>query len=567
MNLLPATCRGVLPILLAVTLWSPGSFAADAIKVEKRLPPDVLALISCPSVSELKSRWNQSSMGQLLKDPALGDFFNQFEAQLELISQQMQEQAGVSLQQTLNIPQGEVTLAVMRTPDRKLGFVMLMDFGKNRETVDGLLEKAQPALLENGNVEHATEEIEGTTVHVYSRDGAGGGDGPEMKLCHFIRDTHFVMGSSVPALQSVLVRWDGTNERTLSDNSVYSYVATKCQGSDRTPAMIWFLDPINLVTTGLQMSGQNSVQASMFLGFLPTLGLNGFRGVGGSWDLATDEFDSESRFFMYVDQPANGVMGVFQFPAADLTPPEWVPANASMYAQLNWDIAGAYKSVETLVDSFQGAGALKGIVDGLAQNPNGPQLHIKKDVIDLMSGRVVVVSDPGDDADIAAPRMLFALGLKGGDEKMRDVLTKIAGTPGFPGETRDFRGTTIYELPTPAATMGLATNRGHFVIATEVSMLEQMIRGDVDSLKGSTEFQKIMQHVPDRVSAITYQEPEAQLRQIYELLRSGVANPSPEVDLSILPEFDAVKKYLPKTGAYYVPDKNGALGVSFSVKK
>ena len=87
-----------------------------------------------------------------------------------------------------------------------------------------------------------------------------------------------------------------------------------------------FIDPINLVTTALQMSGQNSVQASMFLGFLPTLGLNGFRGVGGSMDLATGDFDSESRTFMFVDQPASGVMGLFQFPAADLAPPEWVPA-------------------------------------------------------------------------------------------------------------------------------------------------------------------------------------------------------------------------------------------------
>ncbi|MEO1997301.1 MAG: hypothetical protein ABGZ17_18695, partial [Planctomycetaceae bacterium] len=382
----------------------------------------------------------------------------------------------------------------------------------------------------------------------------------------FIRDTYFVLGSSVPAVQSLLVRWDGTHERTLSGNSTYAYVASKCATSGRRPALIWYIDPINMVTTALQMSGQNSVQASMFLGFLPTLGLNGFRGVGGSWDLATGDFDSESRFFTYVDQPATGVMGLFQFPAADLTPPDWVPANASMYLQLNWDVAGAYKSVETLVDSFQGAGALQGIIDGMANNPNGPQLHVKKDVIDLLSGRIVMVSDPTTDSDLQTPRMLIAFGLAGGDEKMRAVMTKIGGTPGFPGETRDFRGTTIYELPTPASTFGMATNRGHLVVATDVSMLEQMIRGDVDSLKESSDFQKIMQHVPDRISAITYQKPESQLRQVYDLLRSG-AVPIPNIDLSILPEFDAVRKYLPTSGAYYVPDKNGALGVSFSLKK
>ncbi len=569
MNFSTVTKRGVIPFLLALTFWSPGSSAADAVAVEKRLPPDVLALVSCPSVAQLKSRFNASSMGQLMQDESFADFFQQIETQLEAVSNQIQEQAGVSLKQILNIPQGEFTFAVIRTPDRKLGFVMLIDFGKNRTIVDGLLEKAQSAIADAGEVEHSTEEIDGTTVHVYTPQAAAAADGaPEFKPSYCIRDTYYILGSSVPALQSILVRWDGDNERTLSSNATYAYIASKCRNSGRTPAAIWFIDPINLVTNALQMSGQNSVQASMFLGFLPTLGLNGFRGVGGSMDLATGDFDSESRTFMFVDQPASGVMGLFQFPAADLTPPEWVPADSSMYVQANWDVATAYKSVETLVDSFQGAGALQGMIDGMANSPDGPQLHLKKDVIDLLSGRIVMVSNPGTDDDLQTPRMLLALGLKGGVEKMRAVMAKIGGTPGFPGESRDFRGTTIYEFPTPASTIGLATSRGHLVLATDVSALEQMIRGDVDSLKGATDFQKTMQHIPDRVSAITYQKPESQLRQVYDLLRSGAADAAiPGLDLTVLPDFDAVKKYLPTSGAYYVPDKNGALGVSFSLKK
>jgi len=321
MNFTTVIKRGVIPCLLALTLCTPSSQAADAVPVAKRLPPDVFALISCPSVAQLKSRFQESSMGQLVQDEAFADFFQQIETQIELISNQMQEQAGVSLKQTLNIPQGEFTFAVIRTPDRKLGFVLLIDFGENRETVDGLLEKAQSAIADSGDVEHATEDVEGTTVHVYTPQNAPAENGPEVKPSFCIRDTHFILGSSVPAVQSVLVRWDGDNERTLASNATYAYIASKCQDSRRTPAAIWFIDPINLVTTALQMSGQNSVQASMFLGFLPTLGLNGFRGVGGSMDLATGDFDSESRTFMFVDQPASGVMGLFQFPAADLAPP------------------------------------------------------------------------------------------------------------------------------------------------------------------------------------------------------------------------------------------------------
>ncbi|MEO1993764.1 MAG: hypothetical protein ABGZ17_00635, partial [Planctomycetaceae bacterium] len=156
MNLSTVTRNGVIPFLLVLTLWAPGSLGADAIQIEKRLPPDVLALVSCPSVAQLKSRWNAASLGQLMQDPAFGDFFKQINDQIDILSDQIQEQAGVSLQQTLDLPQGEITLAVMRTPDRKMGFVLMVDFGENRETVDGLLEKAQTAIADEGKVEHTT---------------------------------------------------------------------------------------------------------------------------------------------------------------------------------------------------------------------------------------------------------------------------------------------------------------------------------------------------------------------------------------------------------------------------
>jgi hypothetical protein len=67
------------------------------------------------------------------------------------------------------------------------------------------------------------------------------------------------------------------------------------------------------------------------------------------------------------------------------------------------------------------------------------------------------------------------------------------------------------------------------------------------------------------------------MKSIYEMFRSGKASESlaafpplakiiEGIDFKKLPEFDAIKKYLPATGSYGVPHANGAVFVSFTLK-
>ena len=75
---------------------------------------------------------------------------------------------------------------------------------------------------------------------------------------------------------------------------------------------------------------------------------------------------------------------------------------------------------------------------------------------------------------------------------------------------------------------------------------------------------------------IWYQEPDKQLKPLYEMLKSGkaqemiAATPLNKlfegIDFKKLPEFDAVRKYLPPTASYAIPQGNGAVFVSFSLK-
>jgi len=313
----------------------------------------------------------------------------------------------------------------------------------------------------------------------------------------------------------------------------------------------------------------------MVAAFLPTLGLTKLKGIGGSMDVATADFDSVTKMFMYVEQPPSGVLGMFQFPATELAPPDWVPESAAAYFGANWDIPAAVQSVKTLVDTFQGPGAFDQLMNRAANNANGPKVNPQKDLLDQLTGRISMANFP-----VTVPRnapegqpavqqpVVFAVGVKD-EKKMQELLGRITQTPSFPGSSREFQGATVYEMPGQnGQKVNFAAAKGNLFVATDASRLEEVLRGTGSSpLSKSDAWQKIDKHIPDKVSMIGFQDQKDQLRSMYEAVRSGQIGQQVEgFDFSKLPPFDDVSKYLRNGGSYAMPDENGALFVSFSLK-
>ena len=130
-------------------------------------------------------------------------------------------------------------------------------------------------------------------------------------------------------------------------------------------------------------------------------------------------------------------------------------------------------------------------------------LHLKKDLIDLMTGSYVSVTDQVGQGAEARTRMLWALELRNANA-MKGVMARIAGIEGFPGTQRDFQGETIYEFTIPEGalenlgvpnltrlqaggadnsgetTVGMAVADQRLLLAFDVTLLEQVIRGPGD---------------------------------------------------------------------------------------
>ncbi|TXT37674.1 MAG: hypothetical protein FD138_602, partial [Planctomycetota bacterium] len=509
------------------------------------------------------------------QDSAFEPFKEEISKSLDGVSEKIKEELGISLKDLLQVPSGEFAFAVLTPQGKKISAVMFLDFGDNEKTVDALMEKAEKALEENG-AESDDEEIDGTKVTTWTfKNGA---DKPN-QLVYFIKDTMLVATSDLDTAKGVLARWDGKHSDTFADNDNYNLILEKCSTDDEDGLFVWYINPMGLVQAGIQQAAAQNPQVALIAGaVLEPLGLMSLKAMGGSADMGTEHFDGISKTFFVIEQPTKGLLNVFQFPAIEQKPPKWVSANASAWFSLNWDIAGAYKAAGAMFALAPNAppGGLDAIVDSFAEQ--GPRVHLKKDVLDLLSGRIQVVVEPGKkkDDEPAQDRVVVAIGLNDA-KKFQATLTKLTKMPGFPGQTREFKGATIIEFEVPDFSgslepkmAGLAIGQDQLMFSNDVTIVEAMLRGDTDgdALVDSAAYKSIAEHLPAKTSIVSFSRSDSQVQALWDMAKGGQAALFlPQIDFSKLPEFDTVKKYLTPNGGYSVPDKKGVLFVSFGTKK
>ena len=207
------------------------------------------------------------------------------------------------------------------------------------------------------------------------------------------------------------------------------------------------VNPIALVQAFVRSNDQAAENLGMAMAFLPVLGLDNLKAIGGSVQLGTEEFDSEWRLQVYLDREASGVLKVLTFPATKQTPPKWVTEDSSSYIGINWDVPKAYTAIEGLADQIMGPGATAQKLDEWAAE-DSLNIHLKKDVIDNLDGVIHITSDNPDPNKPQTARFLVALGIKNA-KKMKAVLDKLSKLPNFQAEARDFKGEVIYNLAAP----------------------------------------------------------------------------------------------------------------------
>lgn len=545
------------------------------------LPKETYFYMSVPSVQEMKTTFEESSAGRLWQDPALEEFKAElnsaFADEMADSFSKIHDAVGLTVEELLAIPSGEATVAVSKSSN-KMGVILFLDYGSHEAEVRSLLEKAAGALSNVDELESSDIEHDGTELTMYKITSEVAKTTPLAKeFGWFLKDERLVISNSSALMKSTLDNWQGDSEKSLVHNDVYAYIMEKCESTPGAGLMTTYVDPVGLFTALVETGslGQQGMVASMAIGSFQAFGINQLKGMGSSGEMGGEEFEGVSRAFLYCEQPPAGAMQVFQLDKVDVVPPSWVKDNVSAWAATKWKAGEAYAAVETLVDMFQGAGAFEGMVDGLANRD--PGIHIKNDIIDQLDGNLQLVVAPADRAsDAKTDDMLFVVGLKD-NEKFSDLLNKITSQPGFPGETREINGATVYEIEPPnGQKIAFTAANSQLLVSIGGNQLEQALRenDDLRPLSESDDFKEVSEHFQEGALAVTFSRPALQYRRMYDMVRDGDAAENfpgmedlfSKIDFSKLPSFDVIEKYMTPTGGFWIGDENGVLMETFSLK-
>lgn len=556
-----AACSAILTGLFAAPLM-----AADTNDVasDRLLPSGVLLHIRVSDVSDMKERLPHTAFGKIYEDGSMSKIRAKIEEGFEKASEKAGKELGFPLTDLLNLPEGEISLSLIQPAGRTLAGVVIMEIGDQKETLDKALAKLDEAITGHGATKK-TETVDDVEVTIYEMPKAGS-DSEKNTFCYFAEDGKFVGGSDMAVLQDVLSRWEGDSDDVLAEQDVYSYIRKKCatRSGDESSVIEYYVDPMGLLMAGLNSSEELSTQALMISAYLPTVGLDKFKAIGGNLDLAEGDYDVHSRSLIYVEQPTSGIVRFFECPATDLTPPSWVSSSAPAYTAFNWDAVGAYNALTEMVDTISGQPGMAAQQIGQAEKQIG--FHPKDDLIDHLAGPIVMLGDVNPEGTQVAQKFLVALKIKD-EAAIQETLNVLLQKAGSQVTDRDFEGVKIYDIKSPNEDISpaVAIAKDNLFISSHADMLEAALRSSDESLASTPNFKKVAKLMPSNCSAISFSDLRKQLKPTYDMLKSGKLDGVTEgkLDFSDFPEFEKIEKYFSISGSYTIPDENGVYSEGF----
>lgn len=588
------------------------------------MPHDVLAYARIDDASEMREIFKDSSFGRMLNDPKLKPLASDLYGAGAELFEKLSEQLGVSLDELLSIPDGEVAFALLpfgvssdsqekaspkaetKTPDDSpeairerinqrrrrnamVGALGILETGDQEPLLKTMLDRLADQLA-NQNYVNNDREVLGVQITGFRAPSVSQ---PGIEFCQVDGVTLFGVGEGV--VEDALQRWKGKAEgKTLAQNEDFAAVMGPCVGAEDTePQITFFVNPFGIAERFIKNAGGG---AALVWPIVADLGASKIKGIGGSSFTGNDFFEGILHVHVLIESPRDGFFAVLRPKSGDINPPNWIPDDVSSYTAVYWDFPNAYKGLGRILDRFQGE-------DTLARKVETPflertKIDLQKELIDQMTGRVTMARWYEPPAKVNSQTRLVAIEMKD-PARTAETLNKLAKA--FPNQLeKQYEGSVVvYRRPARADAIApegmrppqpqLALLGNHVVFCDSTAFLQRAIRADagaVPRLTGVVEYDLIASEVGGKLDGqpaflFSFSRAQETLRQFYEmaaapgakedLARAGETNETAAKLSEImknheLPPFDALSKYFAPTGAFAYDSPTGIHYTTFTLR-
>ena len=578
------------------------------------LPQDTLAYIRLDDAEDLRDDLKDSSIGQMLNDPKLRPFADDLYGTAKDLFDLISENVGVSLDELLAIPHGQVAIAIhpakpledddekptlelssdLSDEERKerennvwrreqfgFGGTLIVDAGDNIEQLMAIVGKLEEAVTRGGR-RRRVKEVDGVEVirMLPRRPGR-----PPIE--YFEKDGTLVIGLGHRCAQDVLDHWRGkSDEKTLADNANFGTIISRCVGAEDTrPQITFYVDPHAIIDRIIKASGNLTV--AMVWPAIENLGVSRIGGIGGSSFRGGEIFEGISHIHIKVDPPRDGVLGLLRPETGETTPPKWVPDSISGFTTIHWDIEQAYDNLGKVLDQFQGADSLKRFVEEPVEKRTG--VDLREDLFANITGRLARVSWIEKPVRLNSNVTVFAFEVEDAI-KAKSVLAKMRDRDPDAMKVDSISGHVVYRFRGPGDRFPQNLRRpepslmilGKWLIYSDsVAFLEKAALANADNLPrlvNDPEFDLVASELGGKLDGeqpflLSFVQGSEGIRLFYDLAKEETSkqalrrwgennNPvaqqlSDLLERNELPKFSEFEKYFAPTGMFGYDEPDG----------
>lgn len=584
------------------------------------LPGDTMAYFRLDNVREIREDWPETAMGKMFADPEVRPLVSNTYAMAADWADGFMEQFGMSLDNVLAIPHGQVALAIM---PRRLGEqknddedqaepkdeseeairrrlrlrrqrnasfcgVLIIDAGDNLENLKTLMVQFGEMAAKSNRTVIRKSKIVGIEVVTWmpSREG-------RHPVEYFTTGSTMVIGIGERTATGVLDQWLGRGEEsTLSQRDEFVSLMSRCIGEEDTrPQATFYLDPAAIVERLMR----RNMASSLVLPLVQTLGLQRLRGIGGSSFRGGEFFEDIIHLHVAINPPRDGIFGLLRPVSGETQPPSWVPADAASYTTLNWRLDATLKNSESFIGTFTDGRTIDEAIIHPAETWSG--VSIRDELMPLLTGRYALVRRlelPIQDGGMVSTH---AVEVRDAGE-MAALIERVREKRPQSLKLDTVSGHAIYRVQTPgqlSAEIEMAESKGPLlfmidswlIVTTGVKTAKELIAtsgglrarlnddlsyaqvaGELSGmLRGKEQFQ------------MSFTRPDQWVRVGYEWIQSEASKVDPDanadrwttklrgaVGSSKLPPFEKLSKYFAPSGSFMYDEPNGIHFAAYALR-
>jgi hypothetical protein len=437
-------------VLVAVLLLAQPARAKGACPADTLLPKTTVGYLSATNYDNLSEHWNKTQLGKLLADPVMEPFETDLREQLRTQWAGVADRLGIHLEDLEGVPAGEAAVALIQPKSGEAAVALLIDVTGRLPKAEGVVAAARADLVKRGATESHLA-VNGATLLVFDLPPPA----TSRQTIYFLAKNLLVAADNLAVARGMLDRLvHNTRADSLAEVPAYQKTMQRCaaDAAGAVPQIRWFVYPLGYVEAiRAATPPEQRRRGKTLIEIMRNQGFTALCGAGGYLDVGVDGYQILYRTSVYAPPPYVKAMQMFVLPnkpADAFVPQAWVPADIATYTTLYLDILNAFDNFGYIYDEVVGEpGVWKETLRGMIEDPNGPQVDLRKELVENLGQRVTMISDYKLPITPQSERLLFAVEVK--DAKGAQAVAKAVekcfkNDPG--AKQRTIEGRVIWEI-------------------------------------------------------------------------------------------------------------------------